>query len=150
MPARCITLPWSTPENPSANGKPDYTTASQWFRRGAEYGMRDSQYNLAVLYARGLGLQQDLVQSYLWFSAAAAQGDDDAGRKRDDVAAKLAPKDLVVAQKLSTAFKPKASVAAVNEPPAPTGAGVDGSMSLIGAPPPATPAPTTPRRTTGA
>ncbi|KQO95553.1 hypothetical protein ASF32_18500 [Methylobacterium sp. Leaf91] len=137
-------------ENPSANGKPDYTTASQWFRRGAEYGMRDSQYNLAVLYARGLGLQQDLVQSYLWFSAAAAQGDDDAGRKRDDVAAKLAPKDLVVAQKLSTAFKPKASVAAVNEPPAPTGAGVDGSMSLIGAPPPATPAPTAPRRTTGA
>ena len=75
---------------------------------------------------------------------------DDAGRKRDDVAAKLAPKDLVVAQKLSAAFKQKASVAAVNEPPAPTGAGVDGSMSLIGAPPPATPAPSTPRRTTGA
>lgn len=137
-------------ENPAANGKPDYTTASQWFRRGAEHGMRDSQYNLAVLYARGLGLQQDLVQSYLWFSAAAAQGDDDAGRKRDDVAAKLAPKDLVVAQKLTAAFKPKAPVPAVNEAPAPTGTGVDGSMSLIGAPPPAAPVTTTPRRSTGA
>ncbi|WP_244475819.1 hypothetical protein [Methylobacterium sp. Leaf93] len=136
-------------ENPAANGKPDYTTASQWFRRGAEYGMRDSQYNLAVLYARGLGVQQDLVQSYLWFSAAAAQGDDDAGRKRDDVAAKLSPKDLVTAQSLSTAFKPKAALPAVNEPPAPTGTGVDGSMSLIGAPPPAAPAPA-PRRSTGA
>ncbi|MCJ2129644.1 tetratricopeptide repeat protein [Methylobacterium sp. E-045] len=136
-------------ENPAANGKPDYTTASQWFRRGAEYGMRDSQYNLAVLYARGLGLQQDLVQSYLWFSAAAAQGDDDAGRKRDDVAAKLPPKDLVTARSLSAAFKPKAAVPAVNEAPAPTSAGADGSMSLIGAPPPAAPLPA-PRRTTGA
>ncbi|WP_036302450.1 tetratricopeptide repeat protein [Methylobacterium sp. 77] len=136
-------------ENPSANGKPDYTTASQWFRRGAEYGMRDSQYNLAVLYARGLGVQQDLVQSYLWFSAAAAQGDDDAGKKRDDVAAKLSPKDLASAQALSASFRSKSPVPAVNEPPAPTSAGADGSMSLIGAPPPASPAVAS-RRSTGA
>lgn len=136
-------------ENPAANGKPDYTTASQWFRRGGEYGMRDSQYNLAVLYARGLGLQQDLVQSYLWFSAAAAQGDDDAGRKRDDVAAKLSPKDLATAQSLSAAFKPKLPAPDVNEVPAPSGAGADGSMSLIGAPPPMAPA-TASRRGVGA
>ncbi|GJE16512.1 tetratricopeptide repeat protein [Methylobacterium marchantiae] len=136
-------------ENPSANGKPDYTTASQWFRRGAEYGMRDSQYNLAVLYARGLGLQQDLVQSYLWFSAAAAQGDDDAGKKRDDVAAKLSPRDLATAQALSSAFKANVPVPAVNEPPAPTSAGAESSMSLIGAPPPVAPTVTS-RRTTGA
>ncbi len=76
-------------ENPAAGGKPDFTTAAQWFKRGAEFGLRDSQYNLAVLYARGMGVPQDLEQSYLWFSAAAAQGDADAAKKRDDVAAKL-------------------------------------------------------------
>ena len=56
--------------------------------------MRDSQYNLAVLYARGMGVTQDLAQSYAWFSAAAAQGDEDAAKKRDDVGAKLPASDL--------------------------------------------------------
>ncbi|WP_425529990.1 tetratricopeptide repeat protein, partial [Stenotrophomonas maltophilia] len=62
-------------ENPGPNGKPDFASAASWFRQAAEYGVRDSQYNLAVLYARGLGLSQDLVQSYAWFAASAAQGD---------------------------------------------------------------------------
>ncbi len=85
-------------ENPAANGKPDFASAASWFRQGAEFGVRDSQYNLGVLYARGLGLTQDLIQSYAWFSAAASQGDDDAGKKRDDVANKLSPADLASAQ----------------------------------------------------
>jgi len=67
----------------------DYAGAANWFRKAAEFGIRDSQYNLAVLYARGLGVPQNLVQSYTWFALAAAQGDDDAGRKRDEVAAKM-------------------------------------------------------------
>lgn len=120
-------------ENPSASGKPDFTTAAQWFRRGAEHGVRDSQYNLAVLYARGLGVPQDLVQSYLWFSAAAVQGDDDAARKRDDVAGKLPAKDLVAARGLAGAFKPKAADPATNEPPAASAAA---AMTLLGAPAP--------------
>ncbi|MDO9426705.1 MAG: hypothetical protein Q7T93_07710 [Methylobacterium sp.] len=121
-------------ENPTASGKPDYATAAQWFRRAAEYGLRDSQYNLAVLYARGLGVQQDLVQSYLWFSAAGAQGDADAAKKRDDVAAKLEPKDLAAARGLVAAFKAKTPDPAHNEPPAPAIA--PRTMSLLGAAPP--------------
>ncbi len=39
-----------------------------------------------MLYARGLGVEQDLGQSYFWFSLAAAQGDQDAKGARDDVA----------------------------------------------------------------
>ena len=54
-----------------------------------ELGVRDSQYNLGVLYGRGLGLPQDLGQSWIWFSLAAQQGDADAGKKRDEVAAKM-------------------------------------------------------------
>ena len=45
-------------------GEPDYTGAIGWFRRAAEHGVRDSQYNLAVLLARGLGTPQDLSASY--------------------------------------------------------------------------------------
>ncbi|MDR7037835.1 localization factor PodJL [Methylobacterium sp. BE186] len=121
-------------ENPGPSGRPDYATASSWFRRAAEFGVRDSQYNLAVLYARGLGVTQDLVQSYAWFAAAAAQGDDDAGKKRDDVAAKLSPSDLANARSIATAFKPRRIDPAINEPPPSNEA--PASMTLLGAPPP--------------
>lgn len=135
-------------ENPAANGKPDYASAASWFRRGAEHGVRDSQYNLAVLYARGLGLSQDLTQSFVWFSAAAAQGDDEAGKKRDDIAAKLPAKDISTAKALAASFRAKVGDPAANEvPPAKAG---PAPVSLIGAPPPGSPSasgfvPTTPK-----
>ncbi|KAB1071087.1 hypothetical protein F6X51_20345 [Methylobacterium planeticum] len=127
-------------ENPAASGRPDYASAAAWFRRAAEHGVRDSQYNLAVLYARGLGLTQDLMQSYAWFSAAAAQGDEDAAKKRDDVATKMSPGDLANARSLVAAFRPRKVDPAVNEPPAAKDAvakdAAGGAMSLLGAPPP--------------
>ncbi|WP_442756265.1 peptidoglycan-binding protein [Methylocystis sp. JAN1] len=88
-------------------GKPDYAAASEWFRKAAEFGVRDSQYNLAILFARGLGVPQSLTQSYLWFAAAADQGDADAAKKRDEVAARLDTKDLSTAKSLAAGFKPK-------------------------------------------
>ncbi|GAB6845057.1 localization factor PodJL [Methylorubrum rhodinum] len=127
-------------ENPAANGRPDFATAATAFRRAAEHGVRDSQYNLAVLYARGLGVGQDLVQSYLWFSTAAAQGDDEAGRKRDEVAGKLAPADLARGREMVAAFKPKAVDASANEAPA-LKAPAAPPTSLIGAPSPNLPNP---------
>ena len=126
-------------ENPGATGKPDFATAASWFRRAAEYGVRDSQYNLAVLYARGLGVGQDLVQSHFWFSAAAAQGDDEAGKKRDDVAAKLSPKDLATAKALAAAFKAKPGDPSANDPPPARPVAPPAAMSLLGAPPPGSP-----------
>ncbi|KQP31299.1 hypothetical protein ASF49_11240 [Methylobacterium sp. Leaf104] len=121
-------------ENPAAGGKADFATASLWFKRAAEFGLRDSQYNLAVLYARGMGVQQDLAQSFLWFSAAAAQGDEDAAKKRDDVAAKLDVKALAAARAQVAAFKPKVPEPASNEIPAPLP--TENTMSLLGAPAP--------------
>jgi len=120
-------------ENPAAGGKPDFASAASWFRQGAEHGIRDSQYNIAVLYARGLGLTQDLVQSFVWFGAAAAQGDEDAVKKRDDVATKLSAGDLARAKSLAASFKPRRLDPAVNEPPAVSDAG-QGPVSLLGAP----------------
>ncbi|KPF68465.1 hypothetical protein IP69_11565 [Bosea sp. AAP35] len=102
------------------SGKPDYATATEWFRRAAELGVRDSQYNLAVLLGRGLGAPTDLVQSYLWFSVAAGQGDEDAGRKRDEVGQRLSATDLAAAKAEAANWKPKPTANAANEvtPPA--------------------------------
>lgn len=102
------------------SGKPDYATATEWFRRAAEFGVRDSQYNLAVLLGRGLGAPADLAQSYLWFAVAASQGDDDAAKKRDEVAQRLGATDLAAAKAEAAAWKPKPTDNAANEvnPPA--------------------------------
>ena len=80
------------------DGKPDYRTASQWFRKAADKGVADSQYNLGILYARGIGVDQNLAESYKWFALAAQQGDQDAAKKREDVAARLDQQSLVAAK----------------------------------------------------
>ncbi len=80
------------------DGKPDYVTASQWFRRAAAHGVADSQFNLAVLYARGIGTEQNLAESFKWFALAANTGDQDATRKRDEVATRLDPQTLMAAR----------------------------------------------------
>lgn len=100
-------------------GKPDYAMATEWFRRAAELGVRDSQYNLAVLLGRGLGAPTDLAQSFVWFSVAATQGDEDAGRKRDEVAQRLKPEELTAAKGLAASWKPKTLDAVANEVTAP-------------------------------
>jgi len=72
-----------------ADIKPDYSEAANWFQKAAQLGVKDSQYNLAILYARGMGVAADVSQSWFWFSLAAQQGDLDAAKKRDEVAAKM-------------------------------------------------------------
>ena len=103
------------------DGKPDYSAAAKWFRRAAEYGVRDSQYNLAILYARGMGGPQDLTQAYAWFAAAAAQGDEDAGRKREEIGGRLDAATLARAKAMASAFRPRMVDPAVNEVNPPPG-----------------------------
>jgi localization factor PodJL len=88
------------------DGKPDYTTAANWFRKAAQYGIADSQYNLGVLTARGLGTEKSYPDSYKWFALAAAQGDKEAGRKCDEVAGQMDSDALAAAQRAVQAFVP--------------------------------------------
>jgi localization factor PodJL len=104
-----------------AAGKPDYARAAGWFQKAAALGVRDSQFNLAILYARGLGIEQNLSQSYTWFSVAATQGDDDAAKKRDEVAARLDAKTLAAAKAVADNFHPQTADAVANEVAAPPG-----------------------------
>jgi localization factor PodJL len=104
-----------------AADEPDYVEAAKWFRKAGELGVRDSQYNLAILYARGLGVGQDLRQSWMWFSLAAQQGDADAAKKRDEVAAKMDPVSLAEAAEDLAKFKPLKADPAANEVAVPPG-----------------------------
>jgi localization factor PodJL len=101
------------------DGKPDFASAQRWFQDAAEGGLRDSQFNLGVIMARGLGIRADLAQSYKWFALAAGQGDAEAGKKRDEVAAQLSAKDLAAAKALVEGWHPRPADPAANDIPVP-------------------------------
>jgi localization factor PodJL len=70
-----------------------------------------------MLYARGLGVTQDLAASFKWFSLAANRGDQDAAKARDDIAASL---DAATVQALMAdlgTFRPVAIDLAANFAP---------------------------------
>lgn len=58
----------------AAFNRGDYTDAAREFRALAEQGHVGAQYNLAVLYGRGLGVHLDDAQAVRWYTRAAAQG----------------------------------------------------------------------------
>jgi len=64
--------------------------AGEWFVQAAGHGMTDSQFNLGMRHARGLGAEQSFAQSFQWCSLAAQSGDKDAGQARDAIAKSLA------------------------------------------------------------
>jgi localization factor PodJL len=74
-----------------------------------------------VLYARGLGVEQDFRKSWLWFSLAATQGDADAAKKRDEVAAKMNPAELATAADELAKFKVATPDPAANDVASPPG-----------------------------
>lgn len=91
--------------------KPDMDTAVSWFKQAANLGIKDSQFNLGILYGQGMGVPQNLAESYKWFALAAKTGDSDAAGKRDEVANAMDPEDLAAARKEVTAWK----VTSINE-----------------------------------
>ena len=79
--------------------QPDMDTAVVLFKQAADLGIKDSQFNLGILYGQGMGVPQNLSESYKWFALAAKTGDTDAGKKRDEVANAMDPDDLDDARK---------------------------------------------------
>ncbi len=91
----------------SAHDRGDYTTALREFRVLAEQGNPVAQFDLGIMYEIGQGVPTDLVQAYMWFSLAAAQGHVVVGVIRDEVAERMTPAQIAEAQKLAREWKPK-------------------------------------------
>lgn len=96
------------------DGPADNKAAARWFTKAAELGVKDSQYNLGIMAAKGLGMSQNFEASYKWFALAAKQGDEDAAKKRDQVAKVMKPDQLKQARGTVELWKPKPLVTAAN------------------------------------
>ncbi len=91
-------------------GPKNSATAAQWFRRAADLGLVDSQYNLAALHEQGLGVPRNAAEAYKWYLVAAKSGDDEARNAAARVRSQLSPEARVVAERAAAGFR----VAAAN------------------------------------
>ena len=57
--------------------------AVQWFKKAAEQGYADAQYNLGCMYANGRGVPQSDKEAAKWLHKAADQGYANAQRELD-------------------------------------------------------------------
>ena len=53
----------------------DDAEAVRWFRKVADQGDTDAQYNLGIMYRDGEGVPEDYAQAATWFRKSAVQGD---------------------------------------------------------------------------
>jgi hypothetical protein len=79
-----------------------------WYRKAAEQGHAVAKLFLGIMYAEGLGVPQDYVRAYMWFSLSAAQGEQRAVKKLEMVESKMTPAQISEAQKLARDWKPTA------------------------------------------
>jgi TPR repeat protein len=56
----------------------DYPRAFQEWKAAAEKGDAESQFDLGLLYAQGLGVHRDLTQAERWYRLSATQGNAEA------------------------------------------------------------------------
>src|SRR5579863_3547103 len=56
----------------------DYSAALREFKAGVDRGEPDAQFNLGIMYARGLGVEKDIAEAWRLFQLAAAQGNAQA------------------------------------------------------------------------
>jgi TPR repeat protein len=82
----------------------DDAQAVNWYRKAAEQGLAEAQYNLGLMYDNGRGVPQNYEKAYAWLSVAAAHGDNEATKCRDQVATHLSPAALLAAQRLSKRY----------------------------------------------
>ena len=74
-----------------------FRLVAETFRLAAEQGDADAQYNLGIAYFEGLGVPQDYVAAYMWFSLAAAQSSE-AAKNRDLAATLMTAEQVAEAQ----------------------------------------------------
>jgi TPR repeat protein len=66
-------------------GPHDAVRAAEWYRRAAERGHADAQYNLGFMYLLGEGVTSDAAEGLRWLRLAADQGEESSFRLLADL-----------------------------------------------------------------
>ena len=69
----------------------DKAKAAYWFEQMAERKIPFAQFNLALLYAKGIGVEKDLNKAIYWMEKASENGDTDAAKIAQQLKAQIGP-----------------------------------------------------------
>ena len=86
----------------------DLGKAAENFRRAANRGVADSQFNLGAMAEQGLGGQRSEREAYYWYSVAGRSGDRDAAAKSRELAARLPATERAAEDQRVAGFQPEA------------------------------------------
>ena len=90
-----------------ATSAEDKAKAAKWFSIAATQGDTRAQFGLGLLYALGLGVTQDYVQSHMWLNLGSMRGDKDAIKNRNNIAELMTPAQVAKAQRLAREWMEK-------------------------------------------
>lgn len=85
----------------SGFGGLNYEDGLRWMNRVAEKGNSNAQANLGLIYEKG---KNDLVSAYMWYSIAAARGNEEARNRLQQVNARMNGAQIAQAQRLATGW----------------------------------------------
>lgn len=92
----------------TAYNKGDFEQAFKEFKELAELGQPTAQYDLAIMYARGAGVQPNELYAYAWASIAADNGFDAARELQGKLRPDLSPASRQRISEIRDRFGPKA------------------------------------------
>ena len=116
----------------------DEPRAAYWYRAAAGKGVAAAQFFLGLMYEAGRGVESDPAKSWMWFSLAAEQGDEDARYRRDRLVTTFDEAALAKAHGVLRGYR-EATAARGPEPSSPdmSSGPTPGAGSTGGAPGPA-------------
>lgn len=81
-----------------AAAQPDPEKAVKWYKKAAKNGSPAGQAALGEAYRIGMGVEQNDVAAYMWYTLAADQGSRAAADAREIVAERMKPKQIAKAE----------------------------------------------------
>src|SRR5579864_8042036 len=92
----------------TAYEKGDYTAAFKQFKELAELGEPSAQFDVAVMYAKGEGIQQSNVLAHAWASIAGQNGNEKGKVLAEKLEPDLTPNSLRFSKDLQAEFSQNA------------------------------------------
>jgi TonB family protein len=84
--------------------KKDFSKAFEQFKELAELGQPHAQYNLAVMYARGEGVEVSNTRAHAWASLAGTNGMAEGSELAEKLAPELTPTSLKISADIQAQF----------------------------------------------
>ena len=84
----------------------NYAVAAEWYEKSARLGDASSQYQLASMYERGMGLIANSEDAYFWWYLSTLQNYIGGKLNSEDYWSKLTVTQIQVLQKKARMWKP--------------------------------------------